>query len=339
MANSTDWNNKWPFPFATPFASRGDRYLPLEAENPNVVNLPQGWNNSFEKKPINGGNLITRPSFNGILGVLSDNQKMQQVGVLPTFDPDFAAKIGGYPKGAVLWNIPRVYNEDFLGNTFIEASASSWCGIAHNYAVPTVVTRYPVALVSTIDNNTSNFVTDQRFITNDTAAGPWVMLNYSDIIEKGFVSDPGDNSFAAVYQKSMATIRSESYRPQSIPMAQFTAVAGVLSTLTAVINYADRSGLAIASLLSPIASKRELSGEIFLPMSRRYSVLHTQAMFDAKYGTLFAVNEAPINIRLSIINGRLKPTDIAFIEAASPGSLYSVIALRAEMKTQEPLSV
>lgn len=170
--------NKFPFVFDKPFASEGDFVLPKFEADPKVANWPQGFSGRFSEPPEDGGLFIEREAMNGIHNALSQNQAWQQSGQLPTFDPAYVAKSGGYPRGAVLWNIPPVWEKQTLSGTSIPASATSWCGVEHYYMVTTNSVFHPVALISVKDNNTDDFTSNQQFIGDS-----WAVLFPSNPIE------------------------------------------------------------------------------------------------------------------------------------------------------------
>lgn len=175
--------NKFPFVFDKPFASEGDFVLPKFEADPKVANWPQGFSGRFSEPPEDGGLFIEREAMNGIHNALSQNQAWQQSGQLPTFDPAYVAKSGGYPKGAVLWNIPNEWQKSIGMLTAIPASATSWCGVEHYYQFNTVSNFYPVALMSVKDNNTDNFVSNQQFIGDS-----WALVFPDNPIEKMVVN-------------------------------------------------------------------------------------------------------------------------------------------------------
>lgn len=168
--------NKFPFVFDKPFASEGDFVLPKFEADPKVANWPQGFSGRFSEPPEDGGLFIEREAMNGIHNALSQNQAWQQSGQLPTFDPAYVAKSGGYPRGAVLWNIPNEW--ELIQNSNVEASATSWCGKEYRYSYASQVRRLPIAVVSVKDNNTDNFIENQLYIDSS-----WMILDQNVALE------------------------------------------------------------------------------------------------------------------------------------------------------------
>lgn len=123
----TDFNQQKYKPLAMPgpFGYDGLVETPKTSVDPANPNFHDGFPVAYGSPKSLGGQYITRSEMNGIGNLASRYEFFKRIGGLNTFDPDFAAQIGGYPKGAVL---------KYLNNGYL----------------------YDV--ISLVDNNTYNFV-------------------------------------------------------------------------------------------------------------------------------------------------------------------------------------
>ena len=69
------------------------------------ISVENGFGLSYTKHKSNGGRYVLRNQLNSLGKVGSIFQHKRKSGVVPTFNSEFAELIGGYPKGAILWNI------------------------------------------------------------------------------------------------------------------------------------------------------------------------------------------------------------------------------------------
>ena len=72
------------------------------------VNMSTGFGISYQKKKSAGGHFIMRNQINALGNIASYYAFNNKIGYAPTFDEEFCNKIGGYPKGAILWNFNDV---------------------------------------------------------------------------------------------------------------------------------------------------------------------------------------------------------------------------------------
>lgn len=72
------------------------------------ISIDKGFGLSYTKHKTNGGRYVLRNQLNSLGKVGSIFQYKRKNGVVPTFNSEFAELIGGYPKGAILWNINQV---------------------------------------------------------------------------------------------------------------------------------------------------------------------------------------------------------------------------------------
>lgn len=100
----TDFDTKYsPIVMPEPFAGSGDKSLPANTQDENVqFDYPNGWGGSYSSPSSNNGKFVTRQQMNAIGNLATHNDFYRRCGGLNTFDPAFAAAIGGYPEGAIL---------------------------------------------------------------------------------------------------------------------------------------------------------------------------------------------------------------------------------------------
>lgn len=95
--------------FPVPFAGgEGSALTPIaltpikDATDAAKVNFFDGFPSSYSAPHENGGNFVTRGQLNAIGNLASKNEFYRMCGGINTFDQEFADKIGGYPKDAIL---------------------------------------------------------------------------------------------------------------------------------------------------------------------------------------------------------------------------------------------
>ena len=88
--------------FATPFAGgSGASVAPITDAGADFC-FEKGFDSAFSAPHSNGGKYVTRAQMNRIGNLATKNDFYRMCGGINTFDPVFAQKIGGYPKGAIL---------------------------------------------------------------------------------------------------------------------------------------------------------------------------------------------------------------------------------------------
>jgi hypothetical protein len=96
---------KFPIPFGDSAAAGTIRPVPIAdqtATSPGAASLTTGFPPATGQPLASGGIPPSMQDFNGILNQITAWCRWQGAGGLPQFDATFAAKIGGYPAGAVL---------------------------------------------------------------------------------------------------------------------------------------------------------------------------------------------------------------------------------------------
>lgn len=102
-----------PMPFG---AGNANNYtIPGQEQSAANVNFPDGFPIAYSSPHSGGGKYVTRKEMNGIGNLASRYEFFRRAGGIVTFDPDFSAAVGGYPKGAILdyvdvMNIHKVYS-------------------------------------------------------------------------------------------------------------------------------------------------------------------------------------------------------------------------------------
>ena len=102
-----------PMPFG---AGNANNYtIPGQEQSAASVNFPDGFPIAYSSPHSGGGKYVTRKEMNGIGNLASRYEFFHRAGGIVTFDPAFAAAVGGYPKGAILdyvdvMNVHKVYS-------------------------------------------------------------------------------------------------------------------------------------------------------------------------------------------------------------------------------------
>ena len=86
-----------------PFGGFGsDNITPIKTVTGTDVNFPDGFPSAYGAPTDTSGKFVTRKEMNAIGNLASNDLFYHKCGGLNTFDAEFCAQIGGYPKGAVL---------------------------------------------------------------------------------------------------------------------------------------------------------------------------------------------------------------------------------------------
>ena len=120
-----------------PFAESG-LITPIQDASGNSVNYPQGFPSIYGVPASEGGKYVGRGDINAIGNVATNDLFYHKCGGINTFDAAFSAKVGGYPKGAVLQylNGTNIYNVislvdnntfDFVANNSIDGTNWAYC--------------------------------------------------------------------------------------------------------------------------------------------------------------------------------------------------------------------
>lgn len=131
-------------PMTSPFAQSGNRTF-IDTDNTNNMNFPKGFPDAFSAPGSQGGKYLQRSELNALGHIATNDLFYHKCGGLNTFDPEFAAAVGGYPKGAVL--------QYFNGQDVL-------------------------TLISLVDNNNSNFITDGISLDHWRVSGDKIKSEY-----------------------------------------------------------------------------------------------------------------------------------------------------------------
>ena len=96
-----------------PFAESG-LITPIQDTSGDSVNYQQGFPSIYGVPASEGGKYVGRGEINAIGNVATNDLFYHKCGGINTFDAAFAAKVGGYPKGAVLQYLNGNYIYDVI---------------------------------------------------------------------------------------------------------------------------------------------------------------------------------------------------------------------------------
>ena len=92
---------------ATIIASAGSaNTIPITPSGTFLASQQEGFPAITMIPKTSGGQNPAGQDFNGLMKLLSSHNFFLQNGSQYTFNPTLSAAIGGYPKGAMLWNFP-----------------------------------------------------------------------------------------------------------------------------------------------------------------------------------------------------------------------------------------
>lgn len=141
-------SNIQPDALSMPFANNGDKStIPSSATGTNKASLTEGFPQITSESIADGGIPPSREDFNALGNISTSHNYFMQNGGGYTFVPAVSTAIGGYPKGALLWYYPSSGN--------------------------------PQLLVSTKNNNTDNFNTNQSYIGTEGSGNSWEIVTVS----------------------------------------------------------------------------------------------------------------------------------------------------------------
>ena len=116
-------------PMPCPFGGGNDANItPIEMVSSQNVNFYDGFPSVYGAPSANNGKFVTRKEMNAIGNLASNDLFYHKCGGLNTFDPEFALKIGGYAKGAVLQALVGndiVYVRSLVDNNKVDFTGSA----------------------------------------------------------------------------------------------------------------------------------------------------------------------------------------------------------------------
>ena len=116
-------------PMPCPFGGGNDANItPIEMVSSQNVNFYDGFPSVYGAPSANNGKFVTRKEMNAIGNLASNDLFYHKCGGLNTFDPEFALKIGGYAKDAVLQALignDIVYVRSLVDNNKVDFTGSA----------------------------------------------------------------------------------------------------------------------------------------------------------------------------------------------------------------------
>lgn len=116
-------------PMPCPFGGGNDANItPIEMASSQNVNFYDGFPSVYGAPSASQGKFVTRKEMNAIGNLASNDLFYHKCGGLNTFDPEFALKIGGYAKGAVLQALignDIVYVRSLVDNNKVDFTGSA----------------------------------------------------------------------------------------------------------------------------------------------------------------------------------------------------------------------
>lgn len=174
-------SNNQPDALQMPFANNGDKStIPSSATGTNKASLTEGFPQITSESIADGGIPPSREDFNALGNISTSHNYFMQNGGGYTFVPAVSTAIGGYPKGALLWYYPSSGN--------------------------------PQLLVSTKNNNTDNFNTNQSYIGIEGSGKSWEIVtvsgsNYVDLTSNQTVG--GYKTFTSQVTKTNSSVNAD----------------------------------------------------------------------------------------------------------------------------------
>lgn len=133
-----------------PFAESG-LITPIADASGDDVNYPQGFPSIYGVPASEGGKYVGRGDINALGNVATNDLFYHKCGGINTFDAAFSAKVGGYPKGAVLQYLNGNYIYDVISlvdnNTFDFVANNSIDNVSWAYCNKEVATSDRILVV------------------------------------------------------------------------------------------------------------------------------------------------------------------------------------------------
>ena len=143
-------------PIKRPFAEDGLLTSIADADG-DTLNYPTGFPSVYSVPASSGGKYLGRGDINAVGNIATNDLFYHKCGGLNTFDADFAAKVGGYPKGAILKFVNGTYVYDVI--SLVDNNKVDFTG-----AMPTTAQQAAGIVSGSIDN------TNWMYCNRDVAA-------------------------------------------------------------------------------------------------------------------------------------------------------------------------
>lgn len=181
-----------PCPFGRNLGTGAGNITPVDSVQGNTVNFIDGFPSIYGAPSSNSGKFVTRKEMNGLGNLATNDLFYHKCGGLNTFDADFCAAIGGYPKGAVLQMVGE-------NNTLFD-------------------------VLSLVENNTFNFV--ENGVDNEH----WRILNMNvgdPFVDNTVFSWEGDNTGGVVQLGTFTAQKNGSLYITKSPNIELSGVVSI----------------------------------------------------------------------------------------------------------------
>lgn len=149
-------------PIKRPFAEDGLLTSIADADG-DTLNYLTGFPSVYSVPASSGGKYLGRGDINAVGNIATNDLFYHKCGGLNTFDADFAAKVGGYPKGAILKFVNGTYVYDVI--SLVDNNKVDFTG-----AMPTTAQQEAGIVSGSIDN------TNWMYCNRDVAASDRLTL-------------------------------------------------------------------------------------------------------------------------------------------------------------------
>lgn len=149
-------------PIKRPFAEDGLLTSIADADG-DTLNYLTGFPSVYSVPASSGGKYLGRGDINAVGNIATNDLFYHKCGGLNTFDADFAAKVGGYPKGAILKFVNGTYVYDVI--SLVDNNKVDFTG-----AIPTTAQQAAGIVSGSIDN------TNWMYCNRDVAASDRLTL-------------------------------------------------------------------------------------------------------------------------------------------------------------------
>lgn len=154
-----------------PWASGGQTQdpIPENATGTNRASFQEGWPEITSVAIADGGIPPNRLDFNGLGTLLTLYGYAFQMGQYVTYNSTVANKIGGYPKGAVLWYVengaPRYLVQSLIANNINPTltDTSAW--------QPLTISPMGMAMLGTLSDQSAAQVRNIQIVNSEPATG------------------------------------------------------------------------------------------------------------------------------------------------------------------------
>lgn len=154
-----------------PFASGGQAQAPIpeDATGTNRASWQEGWPEITSTPVAEGGRPPVRLDFNGAIQALSAFTYALQNGQYFTFNQAVSDKIGGYPKGAILWAVVNGV-PSYLVASVVDNNTNSNLQDLSAWQ-PITINPYGFAMLGTLTDQMAAQVRNIQIVTSEPSTG------------------------------------------------------------------------------------------------------------------------------------------------------------------------